>query len=91
MSVSVRIPANMRSATDGVACIEIEGSCVAEVLQGMAERFPDLQPRLLDSSGELLSYVSLYLGETNVMDLEGMQTELGDGSEILIVSALAGG
>jgi molybdopterin synthase sulfur carrier subunit len=91
MSISIRIPANMRSTTDGQACIESEGESVAEAIHGVCERFPELKTRLLDDSGELLSYVNVFLGDTNICDLAGLETQLENHGELLIVSALAGG
>ncbi len=91
MTVNIRIPANMRSLAGEQALVEVFASTVGEALDKLVGRYPELRPRLLDDSGELQSFVNVFLQEQSVRDLQGLDTPLGSSDEVLIIPALAGG
>ena len=50
-----------------------------------------MRERLCEDSGELRRFVNVYVNGEDVRFLEGLQTALGEGDEISIVPAVAGG
>ena len=48
MSVNVKIPTQLRAATDGEAVATVEGATVGEVLDALYERFGELKARIAD-------------------------------------------
>ncbi len=90
-SIAIRIPANMRALADGQATINVQASQVGGALDQLLERYPDLRARLVNSSGELQSFVNVFLNDRSIRDLAGRNTELTAGDQLLIVPALAGG
>ncbi len=89
--VTVRIPTPLRGFAGGADALQVEGATVAEVLAGLGERYPELTARLLTESGELRSFVNLFVGEHNVRSLQGLETPVDDGAVLAIVPAVAGG
>ncbi|HSG79025.1 MAG TPA: MoaD/ThiS family protein [Acidimicrobiia bacterium] len=91
MSVTVRVPTVLRPQAAGNATVEVEGSTLAEVVAAMEDRFPGFSGTLLDDSGGLKRFVNVFVGEEDVRHLEGLETAVPDGSEIVILPAVAGG
>ncbi len=91
MSVSVRIPTQLRTLTGGQAEVSLEGSTVGEVLKGLDAAHPGLGERLFDDSGELRRFVNVFVADEDVRFRDGMETPVQPGQTISIVPAVAGG
>ena len=91
MSVTVRIPTQLRSLTGGAGEVATEGSTVGEVLKALDARYPGLAGRLFDDQGRLRRFVNVFLADEDVRFLEGLDTPVGDGQTLSIVPAVAGG
>jgi MoaD family protein len=90
MSVTVKIPTQLRAATAGEAEADVEGTTVGEVLDSLYERFEDLEERIADGSG-LRRFVNVFLDGEDIRFLEGLDTPVSDGDEVTILPAVAGG
>ncbi|MGH2859903.1 MAG: ubiquitin-like small modifier protein 1 [Solirubrobacteraceae bacterium] len=90
MSVNVKIPTQLRAATDGEAVAVVEGATVAEVLDALYERFGELKARIADDEG-LRRFVNVYVGGEDIRFLDGLSTPVSDGAEMTILPAVAGG
>jgi molybdopterin synthase sulfur carrier subunit len=90
MPVSVKIPTQLRAATDGDATVEVEGSTVGEVLDSLYERYGELRSRIAEDGG-LRRFVNVYVGGEDIRFLDGLDTEVRDGDEVTILPAVAGG
>ncbi len=90
MSVNVKIPTQLRAATDGEAVAKVEGGTVAEVLDALYERFGELKARIADDEG-LRRFVNVYVGGEDIRFLDGLNTPVSDGDEVTILPAVAGG
>jgi MoaD family protein len=91
MSVRVRIPTPLRSATDGTAEVSVEGSNVASVIAELESRYPMIRGRLRDEQGVVRRFVNLYVNGEDVRFRNGLATALQAGDELSIVPAVAGG
>ncbi len=91
MAVRVQIPGPLRSLTGGAEEVEIEAKDVASLIDALEGRHRGLRDRLCDPSGELRSYVRLFLNEEDIRFLEGKSTALKAGDTVAIVPAIAGG
>lgn len=91
MKATIKLPANMRGLADHKATHEIDAETVGDALKTLCEQFPELQPRLLDAQGEVLSFVNVFVDGKNLRELDGEDTLLTENAEILVVAALAGG
>jgi MoaD family protein len=90
MSVNVKIPTQLRAATDGEDVAVVEGATVAEVLDALYERFGELKARIADDEG-LRRFVNVYVGGEDIRFLDGLSTAVSDGAEVTILPAVAGG
>ena len=90
MSVRVRIPTPLRSATDGTAEVSSDASDVAGVITELETRYPAIRGRLRDDSGALRRFVNLYVNGEDVRFKKGLDTSLSAGDELSIVPAVAG-
>ena len=91
MSVSVRVPTQLRSLTAGAGEVPVEGSTVGEALKALDTACPGMAERLFDEAGNLRRFVNVFLAEEDVRFLEGLDTPVVAGQTISIVPAVAGG
>ena len=91
MSVTVRIPAQLRTLTGGAGELTLAGSTVAEVLKDLDASHPGFADRLFDESGDLRRFVNIFLADEDVRFLQGLDTSVADGQTLSIVPAVAGG
>ncbi|HET6319958.1 MAG TPA: ubiquitin-like small modifier protein 1 [Chloroflexota bacterium] len=91
MTVLVRIPTPLRTATDGAAELSLEAATVGGVIEGLESRYPNIRGRLRDESGEVRRFINLYLNGEDVRFRDGLGTNVSAGDELSIVPAVAGG
>jgi len=90
MSITVKIPTQLREMTGGAAEVAVTGATVQEVLDGLFSEHPALKDRLVDESG-LRRFVNLYVGGEDVRFLDGLATPIADGRDLTVLPAVAGG
>ena len=91
MSVTVRVPAQLRPLTGGVGEVSLEGSTVGEVLKALDGAHPGFGDRLFDEGGGLRRFVNVFVADEDVRFLQGLDTPVADGQTLSIVPAVAGG
>jgi molybdopterin synthase sulfur carrier subunit len=91
VSVTVRIPAQLRTLTGGEGEVLLSGSTVAEVLKDLDASHPGFADRLFDDTGALRRFVNIFLADEDVRFLQGLDTPVADGQTLSIVPAVAGG
>ena len=91
MSVTVRIPAQLRTLTGGAGELSLSGSKVAEVLKDLDASHPGFADRLFDDTGALRRFVNIFVADEDVRFLQGLDTAVVDGQTVSIVPAVAGG
>ena len=91
MSVTVKIPTQLRSVTGGEAEASVdEAGTVGDVLDGLYERFDGLRERIAED-GDLRRFVNVYVEGEDIRFLDGLDTAVEDGDEVTILPAVAGG
>lgn len=91
MAVQVRIPGPLRSLTGGAEVVEVEAADVAGLIEGLESRHRGLRERLLDASGNLRSYVRIFVNDEDIRFLQEKATPLKPEDTVAIVPAIAGG
>ncbi len=91
MSVLVRIPTPLRPLAGGKSELSEEGASVHEVLENLVRKFPSMQERMFDESGELRRFINIYVNEEDIRFRDGVKTPLVSGDEVSIIPAIAGG
>jgi molybdopterin converting factor small subunit len=88
---TVRIPPVLRPAVGGARELVVEGATVADVLEALYERHPEVRQQLVTADGELHRFVNLYLNDEDVRTLGWLDTPVGASDTLLILPAMAGG
>ncbi|MCC2661221.1 MAG: molybdopterin synthase sulfur carrier subunit, partial [Arthrobacter sp.] len=64
---------------------------VGWLLDAVTGGYPVLARRLRDETGALRRYVNIYVNGDEVRRLQGLDTEVSAGQEVLIIQSVAGG
>jgi len=91
MSVTIKLPTQLRDATGGQGEVSGEGGTVGEVLESLYGQFGELRERLTDGDGGLRRFVNVYVGGEDIRFLDGLETPVEDGAELNVLPAVAGG
>jgi MoaD family protein len=90
MTITVKIPAQLRGVTEGESEIEVEGATVGEALDAVFDQHAELRERITEDGG-LRRFVNVYVSGEDIRFQDGLETELSDGDEVTILPAVAGG
>ena len=88
---TVRIPPALRSETGGKREVHAAGRNVRELLDDLMSRFPGLRHQLVDGDDDIAPFVNVYVEGEDVRTLDGLDTEVHDGSTVILLPAMAGG
>ncbi|MSQ41704.1 MAG: MoaD/ThiS family protein [Dehalococcoidia bacterium] len=91
MAVTVKIPTPLRTLTSGLETVAAGSGSIAELVSELERSYPGMRERLCEASGELRRFVNVYVNGEDVRFLQGLATALGEGDEVSIVPAVAGG
>jgi molybdopterin synthase sulfur carrier subunit len=91
MSVTIRIPTQLRELTSGEGEIVLDATTVREAINQLNAAHPGIGERLLDENGNLRRFVNLFLADEDVRFLEGLDTPINPGQTLSVVPAVAGG
>jgi hypothetical protein len=61
------------------------------VISDIDRRHPGFASRVLDDRGAIRSYVNVYIGEDDARSRGGSGASVPDGSEVMVIPAMAGG
>jgi molybdopterin converting factor small subunit len=87
----VQIPPILRSMAAGKCALEAEGATLAAVLASLAREYPALALHLFDENGVARRHV-LCIHAADMVRPDDFATHLvGNGDEIVLANALAGG
>jgi molybdopterin converting factor small subunit len=92
MSVTIEIPGSMRRFTASQARVQVDGEhTVKDALLRLVEQHPSLRSVLFTPSGQVFSYVGIFLNSRDVRQLEREATRIAPGDSITLLPATAGG
>ena len=89
MSV-IRIPPTLREEAGGERQVEASGETVRDLLDELTSRFPALRDRLWED-GEVAPFVNVYVDGEDIRTLGGTETQVREGSTVILLPAMAGG
>ncbi|CAN5761122.1 MoaD/ThiS family protein [soil metagenome] len=87
---TVRIPPVLREETGGNRTVEVHGANVAEALEDLFARHPELRQRVTQD-GELSPFINVYVNDRDVRYRDGLATEIGPDDTVILLPAMAGG
>jgi molybdopterin converting factor small subunit len=87
---NVRIPPTLREQAGGHREVAAEGDTVRDLLEDLMGRFPGLRSQLVED-GDIAPFVNVYVEGEDVRTLDGLETEVTNGSTVILLPAMAGG
>ena len=94
MAIEVRIPTILRTYTDGAKAVEASGSTLTALIDDLDGNHPGIKDRLVetkDGSVDLRRFVNVYINDEDVRFIGGLDAELSDGDQVVVLPAVAGG
>ena len=91
MSKTILIPTPLRPFVNQQEVINTQASTISEAMQDLATNFPKIQQHLYDKDGNLRKFINIYVNDSDIRDLDGINSALSDNDEISLVPAIAGG
>lgn len=90
-NVTVYVPRELRGYCEGRAELALDAPSVRAALAELERRHPALYGSVCDETGAVRRHVNLFVNTKHVRDLQGMNTMLQSGDEIIILPAVSGG
>ena len=94
MAIEVRIPTILRTYTDGAKAVEATGSTLTALIDDLEGNHPGIKDRLVESKDDrvdLRRFVNVYVNDEDVRFIGGLDAELSDGDQVVVLPAVAGG
>ncbi len=88
---TIVIPTPLRKFTNNTAKLELNGGNIKGVIGELTLNFPDLKKHLLDESGNIRSFIKIFVGDNDIHDLQQGDTAVKEDTVISIIPAIAGG
>ena len=77
---------------EGVINLKLsEDALVLDALERLIDLYPELDGDIFESSGRLRRFIQVRLNQKGVEHLSGLETEISEGDELLILTKLGGG
>ena len=90
MAIEVRIPTILRTSPDGAKAVDGAGGKLSELIDDLEGNHPGIKDRLIDN-GDLRRFVNVYINDEDVRFIGGLDAELSDGDQVVVLPAVAGG
>ena len=94
MTIEVRIPTILRTYTDGEKAVPGEGASLGALIDDLEANHPGIKERLVESKDggiDLRRFVNVYVNDEDVRFIGGLDAELSDGDQVVVLPAVAGG
>jgi molybdopterin converting factor small subunit len=91
MSILIHLPTVLAPLAQGERTIAASGATLGAAVRDLGARHPRLLPRLAGPDGQPYPFVLFYLNDEDVRFLDGFNTPVRSGDEVVIVPAVAGG
>jgi len=90
MAIEVRIPTILRNYTDGAKAVNAQGASLSALIDNLEVNHPGIKDRLIEN-GDLRRFVNVYVNDEDVRFIGGLEAELSDGDQVVVLPAVAGG
>lgn len=90
-TITVFVPGLLRGYCDGAARLTMTASRVRAALEQVEARYPLLYRSVCNETGSVRRHVNLFVNTDSIRDLDGLDTALAEGDELIILPAVSGG
>jgi sulfur-carrier protein len=88
---TVYIPSPLRQVTGGQSKVQVTGRTLEAALANLERQYPGVKKQVCDDSGDVRSFINIFVNGTEVRQLQGLETALTETDEVSIIPAMAGG
>jgi len=88
---TLRIPTPLRPYAEGASEIQVNANNVGLALEELTTQFPALRKHLFTETGDLRTYVNLFVNDEDIRHLQGVETPINTGDKLMIIPSIAGG
>lgn len=90
-TITVFVPGLLRDRCGGAARLALTAPSVRAALEELEALYPALYRSICDETGAVRRHVNLFVNADNIRDLDGLETALAGGDELIILPAVSGG
>ena len=90
MSIKINIPSYMKSFTNNIRVVEVNGSTVGECLNHLVKQFPAIKGQLFSKNGDLFENVIISVNGESAYP-EQLAKPVKEGDELNILLIIGGG
>jgi molybdopterin synthase sulfur carrier subunit len=90
MAIEVRIPTILRTYTGGEKAVTAQGDSLSALIDDLEANHAGIKDRLIED-GELRRFVNVYINDEDVRFMGGLEAQLSDGDQVVVLPAVAGG
>jgi sulfur-carrier protein len=94
MAIEVRIPTILRTYTGGEKAVTADGASLSALIDDLEANHPGIKERLIEDSDagqDLRRFVNVYVNDEDVRFIGGLEAEISDGDQVVVLPAVAGG
>ena len=90
-TITVFIPGLLREYCGGAARLTMTATRVRAALEQVEASYPGLYRSVCNETGAVRKHVNLFVNTDSIRDLDGLDTALAEGDELIILPAVSGG
>lgn len=90
-AVTVLVPGLLRDRCDGAAELRLPPGSVRTAMERLREAHPALYRSVCDETGAVRRHINLFVNIDDIRELDGLDTQLAAGDELIILPAVSGG
>ena len=90
-SITIFVPGLLREYCDGAARLTMTATRVRAALEQLEARYPVLYRSVCNETGAVRKHVNLFVNSDSIRGLDGLDTALAEGDELIILPAVSGG
>jgi len=87
---TIKLPTPLRRFTGQTKTFDTAAATVGEALEALASQFPDIRGALYTDTGDVKSFIRVFLGDQDIEGLQGLQTPLAADAVVSIFPPIAG-
>jgi len=90
-TVTIHVPGALRDRCGGAAQLTLAAATVQTALDEIERRHPSLWSGVCDETGRVRRHINVFVNTSHMRDLNGLDTALAQGDEIIFLPAVSGG
>ena len=87
----VRFPAVMKYYVNNQSEFVVAASTIHELIGKVIEQYPSVKFHLVDANGDLRRHFNVFVNDTHIRELQGMDTPLKEDDKVILMASAAGG